>query len=116
MSSRPFSILVLAVSLLPFTAPEAVAQEGAEATPREVHTLQEDWRFSPGEVAEAHLPGFDDGEWESVRVPHDWAIGGPFLADGDGNTGKLPWRGQVPVAGQPGSGEGAVAIRTEKLR
>ena len=65
-----------------------------QAAPREIHTLQAGWRFTRGEVAGAHLPGFDDGAWESVRVPHDWAIGGAFLADGDGNTGKLPWRGQ----------------------
>ncbi|MDO5579536.1 MAG: glycoside hydrolase family 2 TIM barrel-domain containing protein [Planctomycetia bacterium] len=30
----------------------------------------------------------------SVRLPHDWAISGPFNAkDKNGGTGKLPWRG-----------------------
>ena len=32
------------------------------------------------------------GEWRTVRVPHDWAIEGPFEPDGDENTGKLPWK------------------------
>lgn len=34
-----------------------------------------------------------DGRTETVEIPHDWAIAGPFDPDGDGSTGKLPWRG-----------------------
>lgn len=37
---------------------------------------------------------FDDSQWEDVRVPHDWAIEGPFFAGGDaevgGGMGRLP--------------------------
>ena len=66
----------------------------SQTSPREVVTLQTGWRFARGERADAHLPAFDDDGWEQVQVPHDWAIGGPFIRDGDGNTGKLPWRGQ----------------------
>ena len=45
---------------------------------------------------------FNDG-WEfaregeafaPVRVPHDWAIAGPFNPKEAGHTGKLPWRGR----------------------
>ena len=45
---------------------------------------------------------FNDG-WEfaregeafaPVRVPHDWAIAGPFNPKEVGHTGKLPWRGR----------------------
>lgn len=36
---------------------------------------------------------YDDAEWRLVDVPHDWAIEGPFRADLEGYTGKLPWRG-----------------------
>ena len=36
-----------------------------------------------------------DGEaFESVGVPHDWAIEGPFDPKADGDTGKLPWKGK----------------------
>jgi len=36
-------------------------------------------------------PAFDDGAWESVTVPHDWAIRGPFLETGPyGGMGRLP--------------------------
>ncbi|MFC1763177.1 glycoside hydrolase family 2 TIM barrel-domain containing protein [Planctomycetota bacterium] len=40
------------------------------------------------------LAAFDDTTWQTVRLPHDWAIAGPFDPDGDGHTGKLPWRDQ----------------------
>lgn len=37
---------------------------------------------------------FDDSEWEAVNVPHDWAIKGPFHADGIPNSmGALPING-----------------------
>lgn len=56
--------------------------------------------------------GFDDSQWDTVRVPHDWAINGPFgeeydkkkksaVVDGErriieqtGRTGGLPSMGQ----------------------
>ncbi|AHG92057.1 glycoside hydrolase family 2 sugar binding protein [Gemmatirosa kalamazoonensis] len=37
---------------------------------------------------------FDDGAWQRVRLPHDWAIAGPFLTTG--NTGGM---GRLPTAG-----------------
>lgn len=38
---------------------------------RSVTTLNEGWQFSKGTEADAK-------EWQQVRVPHDWAIYGPF--------------------------------------
>ena len=29
-----------------------------------------------------------------MRLPHDWAIAGPYEPQGDPHTGKLPWRGE----------------------
>ncbi|GAB4333117.1 MAG: beta-galactosidase GalB [Bacteroidales bacterium] len=37
-----------------------------------------DWRFSTGDFPEARYADFDDSGWEQVRIPHDWAIKGPF--------------------------------------
>ncbi|KAK3898994.1 glycoside hydrolase superfamily [Staphylotrichum tortipilum] len=41
--------------------------------------------------------GFDDGRWEAVRVPHDWAVKGPFYVGEDvpvgGGMGRLPSQG-----------------------
>ena len=74
-------------------------------------TLEKDWKFAKGEVADAASPAFDDSGWQSVSVPHDWAIYGPFSRDNDlqtvavtqnfeteatvktGRTGGLPYVG-----------------------
>ncbi len=54
-----------------------------------------DWRFAKGEHPVAIEPGFDDSSWESVDLPHDWAIRGPFgPLKSPGFTGKLPWKGE----------------------
>ncbi|MBV7530381.1 beta-galactosidase GalB [Chitinophaga sp. sic0106] len=40
---------------------------------------------------------FDDGKWETVQLPHDWAINGPFYTEADaivgGGMGRLPVQG-----------------------
>ena len=69
------------------------------------------WRFHLGDLSGAERPDFDDAGWEEVRIPHDWAITGPFdvsndlqvtriVQDGEqrdkrhtGRTGGLPWPG-----------------------
>jgi beta-galactosidase len=52
------------------------------------------WKFVNGEQDERVIQGdFDDSGWEDVRLPHDWAIAGPFDPAANGSTGKLPWRG-----------------------
>ncbi len=61
---------------------------------REKTTLQSGWKFTKGNFENASQPGFDDSKWQSVTIPHDWAISGPVIQDGDGNTGKLPWKGE----------------------
>ncbi len=55
--------------------------------------LTKGWRFALGDPAGAESSGFDDSSWSEVRVPHDWAIAGPFDPDEDGFAAKLPWKG-----------------------
>ncbi|MEP6645735.1 MAG: glycoside hydrolase family 2 TIM barrel-domain containing protein [Saprospiraceae bacterium] len=61
---------------------------------REIITLQTNWKFTLGENPNAYRQDFDDSKWQSVTIPHDWAIAGPFDINGDGNTAKLPWKGE----------------------
>ena len=61
---------------------------------REIQTLQTNWKFIKGHQDNAYLVDFDDSQWQLVTIPHDWAIAGPFILDGDGSTGKLPWKGE----------------------
>lgn len=53
------------------------------------------WKFAKGEQPGATDPDFSDDVWETVDLPHDWAISGPFgPLDSNGSTGKLPWQGE----------------------
>lgn len=79
---------ILLVSILLFAISDIKAQS------REVLTLQKDWKFIKGNPENASGTDFDATSWQSVNIPHDWAIGEPFMIDGDGNTGKLPWKGE----------------------
>ncbi|KAI1842681.1 hypothetical protein JX266_011143 [Neoarthrinium moseri] len=46
---------------------------------------------APGQDVEYTQASFDDGAWEAVNLPHDWAIKGPFNAPGiSGGMGRLP--------------------------
>jgi len=64
------------------------------AQQREIITLTKGWKFSKGAHALAWEKSFDNSSWETVTIPHDWAIEGPWIVDGDGSTGKLPWKGE----------------------
>ena len=73
--------------------------------------LEKNWKFTKGDAPEAMKPEFDDRKWETVTVPHDWAIFGPFDRSNDlqevaitqnfekkasiktGRTGGLPYVG-----------------------
>ncbi len=36
------------------------------------------WRFLKADASGAEKPDFDDAKWQTVSVPHDWSIAGPF--------------------------------------
>lgn len=61
---------------------------------RQIIAFNTQWKFAKGEQKDAHALTFNDQNWELARLPHDWAVGGPFDPELDGNTGKLPWRGE----------------------
>lgn len=48
------------------------------AQERTTYLLDKDWKFHKGDVPEAYQTDFKDRKWESVEIPHDWAIYGPF--------------------------------------
>jgi beta-galactosidase len=73
------------------------AQPGNSGAPaptgRQVSNFNADWKFSKGDPEDAHAADFNDSNWQAVRLPHDWAIAGPFDPNVDGFAGKLPWQG-----------------------
>lgn len=64
----------------------------AEPSPRLHLNWDDGWRFFLGDPAGADAIGFDDARWESVRLPHDWAIRGPIAQSnpGIGRMGYYP--------------------------
>jgi len=83
------------------TAFAFVAALSATAQPRQEINLRDNWHFS-----------HDGNDWQTVSVPHDWAISGPFdkkwdlqrvaieqngeteATEKSGRSGALPWIGK----------------------
>jgi beta-galactosidase len=61
---------------------------------RQTVNFNGDWKFAKGSQAGAEKVDFDDSAWQVVRLPHDWAISGPFNPSENGYAGKLPWKGE----------------------
>ena len=45
---------------------------------RQTILLDTDWQFIREDIQDAEKPGINTEDWETVEVPHDWAIKGPF--------------------------------------
>ena len=73
---------------------------------RQVIPLETNWKFLNEEVAGGELPGTETGNWETVTVPHDWAISGPFDKSIDQIKSRRPGtndQSPVVITGSTGS-------------
>lgn len=88
------SLLTLAISGIIIAATTgtlgAESQGGVPAAPRVTRLFDEGWKFHLGDAPSAQEPGFQDGEWRSLDLPHDWSIELPFDAQCASGTGYLP--------------------------
>ena len=50
---------------------------------RTSYTFEKGWKFTREDNADFIQPDYNDIKWQSVVVPHDWAIYGPFGVDND---------------------------------
>ena len=57
-------------------------------------TLEKGWKFTRDDNAASQNRDFDDRSWESVRIPHDWAIYGPFSPTNDRQEVAITQDGQ----------------------
>lgn len=69
-------------------APNEALDAFKETEARRAMTLNEGWEFAKGE------PGADT-RWETVRIPHDWAIYGPFDINNDLQTVAVEQNGET---------------------
>lgn len=99
---RELILIMLAIWLI---APNASAQHRTEVS------LTKGWKFTRQDNPASYEAEYDDSSWQSVTIPHDWAIYGPFdksndihrmaiVQDGQttaiehyGRTGGLPFTG-----------------------
>ena len=51
---------------------------------REIIPFDTGWRFHLGDEAAAKQPGFDDANWRTLDLPHDWSIEQPINPPPDG--------------------------------
>lgn len=101
MTRKNLAFLILAIAFV----------FNASAQNRKEYLLEKNWKFIRTDEPAQMNANYDDSGWQTVRVPHDWAIYGPFspqndkqhvaiLQDGQteatehaGRTGGLPFVG-----------------------
>ena len=66
----------------------------SQAQVRNEFLLEEGWKFTREDQPESMQPAFDDSQWQSVVVPHDWAIYGPFSSQNDKQNVAIAQDGQ----------------------
>ncbi len=59
------------------------------AQKRTVINLQNDWKFAREMQSIAQDVTYDDSQWQTVSIPHDWAIYGPFDKEVDKQLVKI---------------------------
>ncbi len=66
----------------------------AQAQVRTEQTFKKGWKFTREDRAENASVTCNDSKWQSVSVPHDWAIYGPFSIDNDKQNVAIAQDGQ----------------------
>ncbi|MDD2951569.1 MAG: beta-galactosidase GalB [Parabacteroides sp.] len=57
--------------------------------------LEKNWKFTREDSPEFINPTLDESKWQSVTVPHDWAIYGPFSSQNDKQEVAIAQDGQT---------------------
>src|SRR5689334_5502685 len=91
MSSNSRRVLVAGLCAL--LTSSAVAGTAVPVSGERRLAFNDGWRFFKGAADGAERPAFDDAKWQEVRLPHDWAIDGPFDSKLNPHTGALPVSG-----------------------
>ena len=67
---------------------------GYSQNTRTVIQLENNWKFHKGEAPNAEATDYKDSDWQTVTVPHDWAIYGPFDKEIDKQTVAITQNGE----------------------
>lgn len=72
------------------------------AQTRTVETFEKGWKFTREDNAGSAKKDFNDQKWQSVTIPHDWAIYGPFGQDYDKQNVAIAQDGMVAAVDHAG--------------
>ncbi len=100
------------LAILIFILPCILALNPTTAQVRTVYVLEKNWKFSKGDIPEAANPSFNPTHWESVTVPHDWAIKGPFDGKNDSQEVQIVQNGERGASVKTGRTGGLPFIGT----
>lgn len=56
---------------------------------KQIIKLYENWRFNLGDIPDAWSKTYQDIDWESVTIPHDWSVKQPFSTKYSSGTGYV---------------------------
>ena len=71
----------------------AVLQSCSHEMTTDPVSFNDGWKFHKGAAAGASENDFDDSDWRTLDLPHDWAIEGPFDSSYNARSGGLPFHG-----------------------
>lgn len=74
----------------------------AMASHRHTQTFKTGWKFTRVDDSAASQVDYDDSRWQTVTVPHDWAIYGPFDANNDRQQVAIEQDGQKEAMAHAG--------------
>lgn len=74
----------------------------AAAQTRIEFLLDEGWKFFRGKNDNAYQQAYNDKNWKTVTVPHDWAISGPFDKEIDKQTVAIKQNGETKASEKTG--------------
>ena len=87
-------LFVVALTLLYLTNCEVIRAAGDAGPTRTRYTFEKGWKFIRSDHTDFSQLDYDDSRWQSVTVPHDWAVYGPFSIQNDRQKVAITQDGQ----------------------
>jgi beta-galactosidase len=91
-STEILKIAAIAIPLLAIIIVSGCISSSVENARQRVK-FNSDWKFAKGDIQNGQLTEFNDEDWRTLDLTHDWAIEGPFTQDVGYKGGYLPYPG-----------------------